>query len=130
MRGRQELAVGEWLHRRAQYVHGVSSPVNNVLSPPAPRCFVPTMAHPELQSVSDVNERSLRGVAGIWMLAIAVMAPGCSRAHSRLDVASAMAQPATDSGFTLRRLADGVYAVTRNEPLGFINESNSLFIIG
>jgi cyclase len=35
-----------------------------------------------------------------------------------------------DSGFTVTRLAGGIYAVTRNEPLGLINESNSLFIVG
>jgi cyclase len=37
---------------------------------------------------------------------------------------------APDSGFTLRSLGQGVYATVRNEPLGFINESNSLFIVG
>jgi cyclase len=37
---------------------------------------------------------------------------------------------APDSGFTVRNLGRGVYAVVRNEPLGFINESNSLFIVG
>jgi len=45
-------------------------------------------------------------------------------------LSSITAPPATDSGFTVRRVADGVFAVTRNEPLGLINESNSLFIIG
>ncbi len=38
--------------------------------------------------------------------------------------------PAPDSGFTVTRLAPGVYAAVRKEPLGLINESNSLFIIG
>jgi glyoxylase-like metal-dependent hydrolase (beta-lactamase superfamily II) len=36
----------------------------------------------------------------------------------------------SDSGFTVQKLAAGVYAVVRKEPLGLINESNSMFIIG
>lgn len=40
------------------------------------------------------------------------------------------APTASDSGFTVRTLGRGVYAVMRNEPLGLINESNSLFIVG
>jgi cyclase len=35
-----------------------------------------------------------------------------------------------DSGFTVRAIAKGVYAVVRSEPLGLINESNALFIVG
>lgn len=55
----------------------------------------------------------------------------CSRApRPALEIGKITSGSQLDSGLTLRRLADGVYAAIRNEPQGFINESNSLFIIG
>src|SRR5678809_481127 len=64
---------------------------------------------------------------------LAVAAAGV--AAFRLPPTSAPATTASrdsrpDSGFTVTKLATGLYAVTRNEPLGLINESNSMFIIG
>ena len=70
--------------------------------------------------------RRLLHVAGL--LAVA----GCVRSPSVTTSApvEVSVRGTSDSGFSVRRLATGVYSVTRNEPLGLINESNSLFIVG
>jgi cyclase len=66
---------------------------------------------------------------GLVVLAGAVAA--CSHpAQTTADIRGITSAPRADSGFTVRKLADGIYAAVRNEPQGFINESNSLFIIG
>lgn len=62
-------------------------------------------------------------------IAIAVViAAACSPAGA--PVPGTVAPATADSGFTVRPMGSGVYAVLRNEPLGFINESNTLFIVG
>jgi glyoxylase-like metal-dependent hydrolase (beta-lactamase superfamily II) len=50
--------------------------------------------------------------------------------HVRAQSTSPAAPALPDSGFAVRRLADGVYAAIRREPPGVINESNSLFVVG
>lgn len=63
-------------------------------------------------------------------LGLQLLLCACASRQQGIDPAAAFAPPVRDSGFTVRNLGSGVYAVTRNEPLGFINESNSLFIVG
>jgi len=69
------------------------------------------------------------GIRLVWFVSL-VAVISCVSTRAGLDFGAATTPPRTDSGFTVRRLAEGVYAITRNEPLGLINESNSLFIIG
>ena len=71
----------------------------------------------------------MRGVA---TLPAALLTAGLSV----LPAAPAGAPPAgaapapPPAGFTIERLADGVYAAVRREPAGFIFQSNSVFLIG
>ena len=62
-----------------------------------------------------------------WIL-IAVTVVGCT--GRGVSTTATVTDTPRDSGFVVQRLADGVYAVVRQEPLGFINESNSMFVIG
>lgn len=66
----------------------------------------------------------------LLLLVAAVGAAAFRRPPASVSATPLTSESRSDSGFTVRKLAAGVYAVIRNEPLGLINQSNSMFIIG